>query len=73
MRETMRRTAASRLSCFCQPRRFNFGSITTDYPAFLETSQVGVAEGAIEACGARAEIDVDLHDLANGDLDVRWT
>jgi hypothetical protein len=38
----------------------------------LETYQVGVLEGAIRHYGAEPEILIDLFDLANADVDIRW-
>jgi uncharacterized protein (TIGR02265 family) len=41
-------------------------------PAFLETYQVGVIEGAMLHYGVEGTIQVALKDLANATLDVRW-
>jgi len=44
-----------------------------DMPAFLETLQVGVVEGAMRACGVRGEVLVRMNGLASADFDVRWS
>jgi len=63
----------------------NFGSVTAEavgasryryrfreFPCFLETFQVGVLEGAVRHCKARGEATIDLHDLANADVDIAY-
>ena len=42
-----------------------------EYPAFLETYQIGVIEGALRHCRASGRIRVGLDDLANGLMEVR--
>jgi len=62
----------------------NFGKVTSEkagahtylfrvreLPAFLETFQVGVIEGALRHCRAQAKIRVALDDLATGLCEVR--
>ena len=44
-----------------------------DLPAFLESYQVGVVEGAMSACGVEGELRVHLRDPGNGSFDVRWS
>jgi uncharacterized protein (TIGR02265 family) len=41
-------------------------------PAFLETYQVGVVEGAMLACGVEGRVRVKLANLGNGSFDIRW-
>ncbi|MDQ3033478.1 MAG: DUF2378 family protein [Myxococcota bacterium] len=41
-------------------------------PAFLETYQVGIVEGAMNVCKVQGEILVHLSDPANGSFDIRW-
>lgn len=41
-------------------------------PAFLETYQVGVVEGAMNVCKVQGEILVHLPDPSNGSFDIRW-
>jgi uncharacterized protein (TIGR02265 family) len=48
--------------------RFHF----REFPALLETYQVGVFEGAMRACEVDGEVLVYLRDLANGTFDLRW-
>lgn len=43
-----------------------------DMPAMLETYQVGVVEGAMNVCGVEGELRIQMRDLANATLDVRW-
>jgi uncharacterized protein (TIGR02265 family) len=43
-----------------------------DMPAMLETYQVGVVEGAMHVCGVEGELKIQMRDLANATLDVRW-
>lgn len=43
-----------------------------DYPMFLETTQVGVMEGALRHFKCTPQVTATLVDLANGFLDVRW-
>ncbi len=43
-----------------------------DLPAFLETYQVGVIEGAMQVCGYEGEVRIQLKNLGNAVLDVRW-
>lgn len=43
-----------------------------DFPALLESYQVGVVEGAVMHCKATPRVLVEMHDLANADFDVRW-
>jgi uncharacterized protein (TIGR02265 family) len=63
----------------------NFGEVTSqtmgtryvlvryrNMPSFLETTQVGVIEGAVKHCGAEPDVQIELMDLANADLHVRW-
>jgi uncharacterized protein (TIGR02265 family) len=63
----------------------NFGQVTVEWvasrhvryhfahmPAFLETFQVGVVEGAMAACKVRGEVLVKVEDLANAALDIQW-
>lgn len=41
-------------------------------PAYLETYQVGVVEGAMSACGVEGRVRVKLANLGNGSFDIRW-
>lgn len=41
-------------------------------PAFLETLQVGVVEGAMNACGVRGAVNVKMRGLQNATFDIRW-
>jgi uncharacterized protein (TIGR02265 family) len=43
-----------------------------DFPAFLESYQVGVVEGAMGVCGIEGEVLVHLHDPGNGVFEIRW-
>lgn len=43
-----------------------------DLPAFLETYQVGVIEGAMEVCGYEGQVRILMKNLGNASLDVRW-
>ena len=43
-----------------------------NFPAFLESYQVGVVEGALLFCGAKPDVKVDLADLASAQFDIRW-
>lgn len=43
-----------------------------DMPAMLETYQVGVVEGAMAVCGVEGEVTIQLRDLGNASLEVRW-
>jgi uncharacterized protein (TIGR02265 family) len=67
------------------PLVMNFGSIeveTTepgrvvtrcrDLPAFIETYQVGTAQGVLKHFGVRGTVLVDLEDIANGRIEVTW-
>ena len=48
--------------------RYQFRSL----PAYLETYQVGVVEGAMQACGVEGKVRVKLTNLGNGSFDIRW-
>jgi uncharacterized protein (TIGR02265 family) len=63
----------------------NFGQVTVEpvgtrhvryhlanMPAFLETFQVGIVEGAMIACKVRGEVLVKVEDLANAVFDIQW-
>lgn len=41
-------------------------------PAYLETYQVGVVEGAMKATGVEGRVRVKLANLGNGSFDIRW-
>jgi hypothetical protein len=41
------------------------------FPAFLETFQIGVLEGAVAHCGERARLRLALEDLGTGTVEVR--
>jgi len=41
-------------------------------PAYLETYQVGVVEGAMRASGADGRVRVKLANLGNASFDIRW-
>jgi uncharacterized protein (TIGR02265 family) len=43
-----------------------------EFPAYLETYQVGIVEGAMQVCGVSGEVRVKLRDLGHGTLDMRW-
>jgi uncharacterized protein (TIGR02265 family) len=43
-----------------------------DLPAFLETYQVGVIEGAMQVCGFEGQVRISIKNLGNAILDVRW-
>lgn len=64
----------------------NFGKVTSEkrgtshwlfhlskLPAFMETFQVGVLEGAVQWYGHTPRLRVRLQDLANATIEVRWT
>ncbi len=42
------------------------------FPAFLETYQVGVVEGAMRVCGVRGEVWTKLSGLGEGTLELFW-
>lgn len=44
----------------------------TDFPAFLETYQVGIVEGGMRACQAKGEVLVRLDSIRSGSFDIRW-
>ncbi len=44
-----------------------------NFPAFLETYQVGVIEGVLRHCGAKGTISIALEDLANATIEVEIT
>jgi hypothetical protein len=44
----------------------------TGLPAFLETYQVGVIEGAMQACGVSGEVLARLDTLGDGTLEFFW-
>jgi hypothetical protein len=63
----------------------NFGEVTVekvashtfhyrfrDTPAFLDTATIGVLEGAGDALGVKTEVTIDLQDIANAVLEIRW-
>jgi uncharacterized protein (TIGR02265 family) len=43
-----------------------------DFPAFIETVQVGIVEGAMDLCEVEGEVRVKMRGLAHGTFDVRW-
>lgn len=43
-----------------------------ELPAFLETYQVGVVEGAMRVCGVRGEVWTKLVSLGEGTLELFW-
>jgi uncharacterized protein (TIGR02265 family) len=48
--------------------RYHFRNL----PAYLETYQVGVVEGAMKASGVEGRVRVKLANLGNGSFDIRW-
>ncbi len=44
----------------------------TGFPAFLETYQVGIIEGAMLATGVQGEVLIKLESLGNGVLELFW-
>jgi uncharacterized protein (TIGR02265 family) len=44
----------------------------THFPAFLETYQVGVVEGAMRVCGVEGEVLARIDDLETGTLEIFW-
>ncbi|HEX7664383.1 MAG TPA: DUF2378 family protein, partial [Polyangiaceae bacterium] len=63
----------------------NFGTLTAEVagdkrvlyhfrnmPCLLETYQVGIIEGGLEAIKAHATVKVDNVDLANADMEITW-
>ncbi|MEO7110289.1 MAG: DUF2378 family protein [Polyangiaceae bacterium] len=63
----------------------NFGELTAqitgdkqvvyhfrNYPALLETYQVGVIEGALETVDAVGTVHVKIIDIANADIQITW-
>ena len=53
------------------PRVYRFHA--KNFPAFLETYQVGVIEGVLRHCEATGEIQIALEDLANAVIEVEFT
>ena len=43
-----------------------------DFPALIETQQVGIIEGALAHYDSRGHIELELRDLANATLHVHW-
>lgn len=43
-----------------------------DLPAYLETFQVGVVEGAMQACNVEGRVLVSLTSLSRASFDIRW-
>ena len=43
-----------------------------DAPVFVETLQVGVVEGGLEATGTRGEVQVEMHSLGHGVIEFTW-
>jgi uncharacterized protein (TIGR02265 family) len=43
-----------------------------DIPAFLETLQVGVVEGAMAMCSVEGEVRVNMKSLGHGSFEIRW-
>jgi serine/threonine-protein kinase len=50
------------------PGKYRFHA--RNFPAFLETYQVGVIEGVLRHCNQRARVTIALEDLANGTIEV---
>ncbi len=49
-------------------RTFTFRAL--DFPAFLETYQVGVLEGVLRHCGERGRIRIAVEDLGNATIEL---
>ena len=43
-----------------------------DAPVFVETLQVGVVEGGLEATGTRGQVQVEMHSLGHGVVEFTW-
>ncbi len=43
-----------------------------DLPAYLETFQVGVVEGAMQACNVEGRVLVSLTSMSSASFDIRW-
>jgi uncharacterized protein (TIGR02265 family) len=43
-----------------------------NFPALLETYQIGVVEGALLSCKVAPNVTIDLKDLSTADFDIRW-
>lgn len=43
-----------------------------EFPAFLETLQAGVVQGAMDATQTKGEVSVHLDDLQTGVIEMRW-
>lgn len=51
----------------------HFRYVYRDFPAVLETYQVGVVEGALRHCGAKARVLVSMEALGDAVMDITWT
>ena len=43
-----------------------------DLPAYLETFQVGVVEGAMQACNVEGRVHVSVTNMSTASFDIRW-
>jgi uncharacterized protein (TIGR02265 family) len=75
----------AKLGCRAYSTSLNFGKVEwtelgekegyytfTDFPALIDTYQLGVVEGAMKAVGTTGEVQVAMEDVTHGYLHVRW-